>query len=161
MPKKERKKERKKEKWPQREKMIKENSTKNKKKRKKEMKRKQKGRKKEVKKITWQEFELSYYDVAVQDGCHFATGVTSTYKDHNFQTSSHNPIWVEIPLKSIDWFSYITSIKSLKSPHIYVVGWVLWHINLCRLFSAKSIFIQIISSISNNSVNISMVCQFF
>ena len=30
--------------------------------------------------------------------------------------------------------------------------WVLWHINLCRLFNAKSIFIQIISSISNNSV---------
>ena len=30
--------------------------------------------------------------------------------------------------------------------------WVLWHINLCKLFNAKSIFIQIISSISNNSV---------
>ena len=35
---------------------------------------------------------------------------------------------------------------------ILVVGWVLWHINLCRLFDAKSIFIQIISFISNNSV---------
>ena len=34
-----------------------------------------------------------------------------------------------------------------------VVGvWILWHINLCRLFNPKSIFIQIISSISNNSV---------
>ena len=31
-------------------------------------------------------------------------------------------------------------------------GLVLWHINPCRLFNAKSIFIQIISSISNNSV---------
>ena len=30
-------------------------------------------------------------------------------------------------------------------------GWVLWHIHLCRLSNAKSIFIQIISSISNNS----------
>ena len=30
-----------------------------------------------------------------------------------------------------------------------LVGWVLWHINLCRLFNAKS---KIISSISNNSV---------
>ena len=29
---------------------------------------------------------------------------------------------------------------------------VLWHINLCRLYNAKSIFIQINSSISNNSV---------
>ena len=33
-----------------------------------------------------------------------------------------------------------------------MVGWVLWHINLCRLFNAKSIFLQIIWSISNNSV---------
>ena len=30
--------------------------------------------------------------------------------------------------------------------------WVLWHINLWRLFNAKSIFIRINSSISNNSV---------
>ena len=37
-----------------------------------------------------------------------------------------------------------------------VVGWlvvgVLWHINPCRLFNAKSIFIQSINSILNNSV---------
>ena len=33
-----------------------------------------------------------------------------------------------------------------------LVVWVLWHINLCRLFNAKCIFIQIVSSISNNSV---------
>ena len=33
-----------------------------------------------------------------------------------------------------------------------LVGCVLWHVNLWRLFNAKSIFIQIISSISNNSV---------
>ena len=31
-------------------------------------------------------------------------------------------------------------------------GLVLWHINLCRLFNAKSIFIHIKNSISNNSV---------
>ena len=29
---------------------------------------------------------------------------------------------------------------------------VLWHINLCKLFNGKSIFIQINRSISNNSV---------
>ena len=29
----------------------------------------------------------------------------------------------------------------------WLVGWILWHINLCRLFIAKSIFIRIISSI--------------
>ena len=35
------------------------------------------------------------------------------------------------------------------------IGWLvgfLWHINLCRLINTKSIFMQIISSISNNSV---------
>ena len=32
------------------------------------------------------------------------------------------------------------------------VGWILWHINLCRLFNAKYIFMQIVSAISNNSV---------
>ena len=35
---------------------------------------------------------------------------------------------------------------------IWLVAWVLSHINLCRLFNAKSIFIQIVCSISNNSV---------
>ena len=30
--------------------------------------------------------------------------------------------------------------------------WVLWYINLCNLFNAKSVFIQINSSLSNNSV---------
>ena len=33
-----------------------------------------------------------------------------------------------------------------------LVGWVLWHINLCRLFNANSIFIQIVSSVSKNSI---------
>ena len=32
----------------------------------------------------------------------------------------------------------------------WLVGWVLWHINHCRLFNAKSIFIHINSSIPNN-----------
>ena len=31
--------------------------------------------------------------------------------------------------------------------------WVLWHINLCRLFNAKSIFIQIISSKAWTAIN--------
>ena len=33
----------------------------------------------------------------------------------------------------------------------WLVVWVLWHIKLCRLFNAKSNFMQIVSSISNNS----------
>ena len=36
--------------------------------------------------------------------------------------------------------------------HISLLVWVLWHINLWRLFNAKSIFIQTNSFISNNSV---------
>ena len=34
----------------------------------------------------------------------------------------------------------------------WLVVWVLQHFNICRLFNAKSIFMQIVSSISNNSV---------
>ena len=44
---------------------------------------------------------------------------------------------------------HISSIYDLKTS---TVGWFLWYINLCRLFNTKSIFKQIISSISNNSV---------
>ena len=33
-----------------------------------------------------------------------------------------------------------------------LVVWVLWYINIYRIFNAKSILKQIISSISNNSV---------
>ena len=41
--------------------------------------------------------------------------------------------------------------------HMYIsatwlVVWVLWHVKLSRYFNDKSIFIQIISFISNNSV---------
>ena len=35
---------------------------------------------------------------------------------------------------------------------VWLVVWILGHLNPCRLFNTKSIFIQIISSISNNSV---------
>ena len=39
---------------------------------------------------------------------------------------------------------------------VFSSGWwgvkVLWHINICGLFYAKSIFMQIISSVSNNLV---------
>ena len=46
----------------------------------------------------------------------------------------------------------VTSIILSKEIDGWLVVWVLWNINLCRLFNAKSIFMQIISSISNNSV---------
>ena len=42
--------------------------------------------------------------------------------------------------------------KDRQTKFVHLFGWFLWHINFCRLFNAKSIFIQINSSISNNSV---------
>ena len=34
----------------------------------------------------------------------------------------------------------LSILDDLKNMVIWLVGWVLWHINLCRLFNAKSIF---------------------
>ena len=51
---------------------------------------------------------------------------------------------------------HLTSVNNVSVALHGLVGWlvvwVLWHINLCRLSNAKSIFIQIISSVSNNSI---------
>ena len=41
--------------------------------------------------------------------------------------------------------------------HVSLVVWILWHINLCRLFNGKSI-IQMNISISNNSSSSSSSC---
>ena len=50
----------------------------------------------------------------------------------------------------------IPRILIFNNLKIWLVGWLvgcnLWHINLCRLFNAKSIVMQIVSSISKNSV---------
>ena len=35
--------------------------------------------------------------------------------------------------------SYKNNSKEVKL-YLWLVGWILWHINLCRLFNAKSIF---------------------
>ena len=53
-------------------------------------------------------------------------------------------------LKPYSWF-YIFSISLLV--------WVLWHINLCRLFNAEYIFIQINGPISNNLMSTQFNCQ--
>ena len=61
-------------------------------------------------------------------------------------------------LKAPRIYVYVSIWKFKSSNHIklevliWLVGWVLWHIYLCKLFNAKSIFIQITSSVSNNSV---------
>ena len=90
----------------------------------------------------------------------------NTRKDKNYQASSRK-------LKQIIEFnihSYPYFVQMIKFLFIYIlffflqmvtsninnflrnlfgwlVGLVLWHINLCRLFNAKSVFMQIISSI--------------
>ena len=52
-------------------------------------------------------------------------------------------------------FTYIRLTVTESSIHSKIgllVCWVLWHINLCWLFNAKSVFMWITSSILNNSV---------
>ena len=53
------------------------------------------------------------------------------------------------------WHFFIFWLSSTFSNNVRLSAlfvWVLWHIYLCRLFNAKSIFIQILSSISSYSV---------
>ena len=48
---------------------------------------------------------------------------------------------------------YSTASVNWASSAVVLVGWLgLWHINLCRLFNAKCIFMKIVSYILNNSV---------
>ena len=43
-------------------------------------------------------------------------------------------------------------LKRRRKLKCWLICWFLWHINLCGLFDVKSIFMQMDSSISNNSV---------
>ena len=67
-------------------------------------------------------------------------------------------VWLQKECYDFVPFSHWTPSSPDLSPltTIRLVGWlvglVLWHINLWRLFNAKSIFIQIISYISNHSI---------
>ena len=53
---------------------------------------------------------------------------------------------------------YFISVTEHVCQSWRLVGWVLWHINVCQLFNAKSIFMQIVSSIS--TIQFSMSTQF-
>ena len=60
-------------------------------------------------------------------------------------------------ISSKSWYAYTSHRKAVCSKfsvsnYHRLVGWFLWHINLCRLFNAKSIFIKISRFISNNSI---------
>ena len=67
----------------------------------------------------------------------------SIYYDNNHCTTVH-PLWVCV------------CVNECICVCVYLcvcVGWLVgWHINLCMFFNAKSIFMQIVSSISNSSV---------
>ena len=70
----------------------------------------------------------------------------------NFLNHMVNYVFIFCTTNIFGCFHTINFQIRLHHLFIWLVGWVLWHINLCRLFNAKSIFIQIISSILNNSV---------
>ena len=74
-------------------------------------------------------------------------------------TALDNPQAVDKLLDKLYIYIYIYS-NTLKMVG-WLVGWFLWHINLCRLFNAKSILIQIVSSISKIlfSMRTQFICQ--
>ena len=59
--------------------------------------------------------------------------------------------WVMV-IYTVSIMLYWTLATRLAKSNLYLFGLVWWHINYCRLFNPKSIFIQINSYISNNSV---------
>ena len=80
----------------------------------------------------------------------------NTLNDKNHQATSQKFRQFIINFLSQCSTFVIGSQDSFLSIHCIFLGWlvvwVLWHINLCRLSNAKSIFIQIISSTLNNLV---------
>ena len=64
-----------------------------------------------------------------------------------FHVSGNLPIAVHALLLRI-----VDEISTEVCLFVAFFVWILWYINLCRLFNAKSIFKQMNSSISNNSV---------
>ena len=104
----------------------------------------------------WLEFELAYFGGSVQ---HF---IQYSFHPHMCQskltslfiTIVVNLIHTLICTFAFSWTRLISDCLGMESfweIHWLVVG-VLWHINLCWLFNTKSIFMQIIGSISNNSI---------
>ena len=78
----------------------------------------------------------------------------------SFYVNTLNSVWF-----GLVWFLCLMAYQPswiilCKTKHSYIctrlvgllVDWILWNICLCRLFKAESIFIQTISSVSNNSV---------
>ena len=59
---------------------------------------------------------------------------------------------------------YMYKDLALDNLQRWLVGWFLWHINLCRLFNTKSILMQIVSSIQTvliQTIQFSITMQFY
>ena len=66
-----------------------------------------------------------------------------------FNSVKYN-VSISVNMIEIQMLKYQLLLSGFKN--IPLGGGGLWHINLCRLFNAKPIFIQINNSISNNSL---------
>ena len=75
----------------------------------------------------------------------------------NTNNFKHNYLTHKFRLQTIDAFTQtliFDPIETVSNNNVgeivglilwmLLVGWILWHINLCRLFNTKSIFIQIV-----------------
>ena len=84
------------------------------------------------------EFKLAYCDVTVEQLCHEDSPTNFNY-------------WYfidEFLLGFFYLFIYLFFFLIYKVLNWFdLVGWVLWHINLCRLFNAKSIFMDLFKTI--------------
>ena len=80
----------------------------------------------------------------------------------NKTTNQFEGIIMKCWLESITYF-YVEASRSWIAVRMvrqcWLVVWVLWHINLYRLFNAKSIFIQIVNSLFQ-TIQFSMSIQF-
>ena len=102
----------------------------------------------------------------LRDYLKFLFFLINTRKNINF-ASQKNDWWILTKCQTVLPLYYGKELRTLyewiyyfcvyiSSKFFFISSWlvvcVLWHINLCRLFKAKFIFLQIISSNSNNSV---------
>ena len=73
----------------------------------------------------------------------------NNYYSYNYYSKAPRPRW-----RSLEYIECVLcrEVRSQLPKKRWLVVWVLWHINLCWLFNPKSIFKEITSSISNNSV---------
>ena len=92
------------------------------------------------------ELELAYFNVAIQNFSHYAWMTPSSIDlviDMGFRVQLLRE--VERTIETLIDGLEITDHHPLwELNEILMVVWVLWHINLCRLFNAKSIFVKIV-----------------